>query len=230
MGVMAEAWSGCAMVGASSWVAKWCGKALALWLLGELGVPPKSVRSFMADNTGATYGEDSGRTSRCPWGDVLRLRCTAALLQGGAVEIYMPAQHNCGSRSPVAMVQARSAARAKQGMLAAEKGCVPFPEWLGGHFCLMWHGGVVCSQPIPRLFWKPAILGLMFSSLVCPPGFPPHAWVRCVESGRVSLQSLSATFWLRTAPHGHVEPEPVLTCHFCWRACVSWGPICGTSV
>ena len=49
-------------------------------------------------------------------------------------------------------------------------------------------------------------------------------WVRCVEFGRVSPQSPSAVFWLRTAPHCHVEPEPVFTCHFCWRPCVSWGP------
>ena len=31
-GVEAEGWSGCAMVGASSWVAEWCGKALASWV------------------------------------------------------------------------------------------------------------------------------------------------------------------------------------------------------
>ena len=71
------------------------------------------VGPLLADNTGATYGEDGGRASRCPWVDVFRLRCVAALLQGGAAEIYVPAQHNSGSQSPVAMVQARSDARAK---------------------------------------------------------------------------------------------------------------------
>ena len=79
----------------------------------------------------------------------------------------------------------------------------------------------MCSQPIPRLFWRPTTAELMFSSLVCPLGFP---WVRCVEFGRVSPQSLSAAFWLRTAPHCHVELETVFTCHFCRRPCVSWGP------
>ena len=146
MGVVAQAWSGCAMVGASLWVAEWCGKALALWVLGELGVPLKSVRSFVADNMGATCGDDGGRASRCPWAVVLRLRYAAALLQGGAAEIYVPAQHNSGSQLPVAMVQARSDAQAKQGMLAAEKGCVPFREWLGGHFSLMWCG-VLAADP-----------------------------------------------------------------------------------
>ena len=73
-GVVAEAWCGCAMVGASSWVAEWCGKALALWLLGELGVLVSSVRFFVADNTGATYGEDGGRACQCSWVDTLWLR------------------------------------------------------------------------------------------------------------------------------------------------------------
>ena len=121
-GVVAEAWFGCAMVGALSWVAEWCGKALALWLLGELGVPLSSVRSFVADNTGATYSEDGGRASCCPWVDILRLRYAAALLLSGAVEIYVPAQHNSGSQSPVAMVQARSDAQAKQGILLPRTG------------------------------------------------------------------------------------------------------------
>ena len=79
------------MVGALSWVAEWCGKALALWLLGELGVPLNSVCSFVADNTGATYGEDGGCASRCLWADILRLRYAATLLQSGAAEIYVPA-------------------------------------------------------------------------------------------------------------------------------------------
>ena len=96
--VVVEAWSGCAMVGASSWLAEWCGQALALWLLGELGVPPGSVRSFVADNTGATNGEDGGRASHCSWFDALRLQYTAALLQSGAAEIYVRALHNSGSR------------------------------------------------------------------------------------------------------------------------------------
>ena len=104
MGVVAEALCGCAMVGASSWVAEWCGKALALWLLGELGVPLMSVRSFVADDTGATYVEDGGRATPCPWVDVPRLRYASALLQGGLAEIYLPAQHNSSSWSPVAMV------------------------------------------------------------------------------------------------------------------------------
>ena len=134
IGVIKQAWSGCTMVGALSWVAQWCRKALALWLLGELVLPLSSVRSFVADNTGATYGEDGGRASRCPWVDILRLRYAADLLQSGAAEICVPTQQKSGSLSPVAMVQARSDARAKQGMLAAENRCVPFHEWLGGHF------------------------------------------------------------------------------------------------
>ena len=90
-------WFGCAMVGASSWVAEWCGKALALWLLSVLGVPLTFVRSYLADNTGATFGEDGGRASHCPWVDVLRLCYAAALLKSRAVEIYVPPQHNSGS-------------------------------------------------------------------------------------------------------------------------------------
>ena len=189
-------------------------------------MPLKSVRSFVADNTRATYGEDGGRASRCPWVDVLRLRYTAALLHGWAAEIYVLAQHNSGSQSPVAMVQARSYAWAKHGMLAVEKGCVPFREWLGGHFRLMWCG-VLAADPS-------AVLEAYYSGAhVFVSGVPAGlsaAWVRCVESGQVSPQSLSTTFQLSTAPHYHVEPEPVFTCHFCWCPCVSWGATCGMSV
>ena len=77
-GVVAEAWSWCAMVGASLWVAKWCGKPLALWLLGELGLPLSPVRSFVVDNTWATYGEDGSRASHYTWVDTLRLQYAAA--------------------------------------------------------------------------------------------------------------------------------------------------------
>ena len=63
LGVVAEAWFGCAMVGVSLWVAEWCGEALALWLLSVLGVPVTSLRSFVADNRGATFGKDGGRAS-----------------------------------------------------------------------------------------------------------------------------------------------------------------------
>ena len=190
MGVVAEAWSGCAMVGVSSWVAEWCGKALALWLLGELRVHLSSVRSFVADNTGATYGEDGNCASRCPWVDILRLRYAAALLQNGAAEIYVQAQHNSGSQSPVAMVQVRSNVQAKQGMLAAENGCIRFREWLGGHFCLVWRG-VLVADPSADLEARYSGAHVFVSDV--PPGLSA-AWVRCVECGRVSPQSVSATF------------------------------------
>ena len=198
---VAEGWSGCTMVGVSSWVAEWCGKALALWLVGELGVPLRSVRSFVADNTGATYDEDSGCAFRYPWVDILHLRYAAALLQSGAVEIYVPAQHNSGSQSPVAMVQAR----AKQGMLAAEKGSVPFREWPGGHFCFVWRD-VLAADPSAVL--EACYSGAHVFVFDVPAGLSA-ARVRCVESGRVSLWSLSAAFWLCTTLHCHVEPEPV---------------------
>ena len=149
-GAVVEAWSGCAMVGVSLWVAEWCGKALALWLLGELGVPLSSVRSFVADNTGATYGEDGACASQCSWVNTVHLRYAATLPQSGAAEIYVLAQHNLGSYSPAALVQARSNARAKQGMQAAGYGCVPFREWLGSHFCLVWLG-VLASNPLAVL-------------------------------------------------------------------------------
>ena len=74
LSVVPEAWFGCAMVGAYSLVDEWCGKAAALWLLGVLGVPLLRVRSFVADNRGATYGEDSGHASHCPCINVLPLR------------------------------------------------------------------------------------------------------------------------------------------------------------
>ena len=120
----------------------------------------------------------------------------------------------------MAMVQAQSDARAKQGMLVASKGCVPFREWLGGHFCLLWRG-VVAADP-----------SVVLEACYCEAhafvsGVPSRlstAWVRCVESGRVSLRSLSAAFWLHPSPRCHVEPEPMFTCQFCWRRCVSWGP------
>ena len=58
LGVIAEASSRCAMVGASLWVAEQCGKALILWLQSVLVVP---------------FGEYGGGASRCPWVDALRL-------------------------------------------------------------------------------------------------------------------------------------------------------------
>ena len=67
---------------------------LGLWLLGELWVPLGSVRSFVANNTGATYGEDRSRASQCSWVNALRLRYAAALLHSCAAEIYVPAQHD----------------------------------------------------------------------------------------------------------------------------------------
>ena len=51
--IVAKASSGCAMVSVSSWVADFCGQARALGLLGVLGVPHSSVRSFVADDPGA---------------------------------------------------------------------------------------------------------------------------------------------------------------------------------
>ena len=68
----------------------WCGKAVALWLLSMLGVPLGFVRSFVVDNTRATYGEDGARASRRPWVEVLRLRYVATLLMSGAAQIYVP--------------------------------------------------------------------------------------------------------------------------------------------
>ena len=65
-GVATEAWSGCSMVGASLWVAKWFVKALARSLIGEVEVPPSLVRSFVAGNTGANYGEDGALPPSVP--------------------------------------------------------------------------------------------------------------------------------------------------------------------
>ena len=122
----------------------WQGASIGV--LGEFGVPLSSVRSFVADSTGATCGEDGGRASRCPWVDILGLRYSAALLHSFAAEIDVPAQHNSGSQSPVAKVQARSDTRAKQRILAAENGGVPFREWRNGHFYLGWRG-VLAADP-----------------------------------------------------------------------------------
>ena len=142
----------------------------------------------MADNTGATYGEDRGCASHCSWVDALRLRYAAALLQNGAPEIYVPAQHTSGSQSLVALVQAQSDARAKQGMQAAGYGCAPFREWLGSHFYLVWRG-VLAADPsaVHEACYSEAHV---FISDV--PAGPSAVWVRCVESGRVSPQSVWA--------------------------------------
>ena len=95
--VVVETWFGCAMVGVSSWVAKWCGKTLALWLLSVLGVPFTSIRSLVVDNIGATYAEDGSHASRCPSFHVLCLRYAAEVLQSGEEEMYVPVHHNSGS-------------------------------------------------------------------------------------------------------------------------------------
>ena len=132
----------------------------------------------------------------------------------------MLAQHNSGSQSTVALVQARSDARAEQGMQGAKNGCVPFREWLGGHFCLVWHG-VLAADPSAALEAYYSEAHIFISDV---PAGMSVVWVRCVESGHASPQSLSAVFWLRTALHCRVEPGPVFMCHFCGRPCVSWGP------
>ena len=104
---------------------------LVQWLLGELGVPLSSFRSFVVDNTEATYGEDGGRFSHCSWVAVVRLRYATALLQSGAAEIYVSVQHNSGPQSPVALVQARSNARAKQPMQLPGTGVSPsVSDWV----------------------------------------------------------------------------------------------------
>ena len=183
-------------------------------------MPLSSVRSFVADNTRATYGEDSGRASDCSWVDTPCLRYAAVVLQSGAAEIYVPAQDNPGSQSPVALVQARSNARAKQGMQATSNGCVAFREWLGGDICLVWRD-VLAANPTAVLEACYSEAHVFISEVLARRS---AAWVRCVESGRVSPQSLSAAFWLSTAPLCQVEPEPVFTCHFSWHPCVGWGP------
>ena len=48
LGLVAEASFAYAIVGVSYLVAEWCVKALALWLLGELGVP-RAFFGFFAD-------------------------------------------------------------------------------------------------------------------------------------------------------------------------------------
>ena len=180
-GVVAEAWFVCARVGALLWVAECCGKAMALWLLRELGVHVGSVRSFVADNTGATYGEDGGCASDGSWDGTLRLRSAAAVLQSGAAEIYVLAQHNLGSQSPVALVQARSDARAKQGTQAAGNGCIPFREWLGSHFCLVWRG-ILAADPSAVLEACYSEAHIFISNM--PAGLST-VWVRFAESGHV---------------------------------------------
>ena len=104
------------MGGVSSCFAKWCVKALALPQLGEPHVPQAFVCSFVADNTGATFVEDGGRASRCPWVDMLHLFYAAVLLRSGAKEVYVPAHHKSGSWSPLALRQASSDAGTKQVM------------------------------------------------------------------------------------------------------------------
>ena len=120
----------------------------------------------------------------------------------------------------MALVQSRSYARAKQGMQAAGYGCVPFREWPGSHVCLVWHG-LLAADPLAVLEACYSEAHVFISDV---PARLSAVWVRYVEFGHVSPHSLSAVFRLRTAPHCHVEPEPVFTCHFCWRPCVSWGP------
>ena len=138
LGVVAEALFGCAKVVVSSGVAHWCGEGLVLRLLGEPGVPLMSLCSFVAENTATTYVEERGPASRYPWVHVRCLRCGRLPSKGGGQRFTC--RHNIppALSRPLALVQVRSHTRASQGMLAAKKGCVPFCEWLGGHFCVMW--------------------------------------------------------------------------------------------
>ena len=117
-------------------------------------------------------------------------------------------------------MHARCDARAQQGMQADGNGGDPFCEWLGSHFCLVWCGVLAanpsaildasCSDAYAFIFGMSAALSA--------------TWVRWVQSSRVSPQSLSAMFWLCTAPHCHMEPEHKFTCHLWCCRCVSWGP------
>ena len=86
------------------------------------------------------------------------------------------------------MVRAQIDAQAKEGMLAATDGCVPFHEWLDGNLCLMWRG-MLAADPsaAPMACYCEAHV---FVS--CVPSRRSPALVCYVKSGGVSPRSRSA--------------------------------------
>ena len=104
----------------------------------------------------------------------------------------MPAKNNSGSWSPLAIMQPQFDARAKQGMPAANK----------GHFFLLWRGVLAADH-------SAVLQACCYKTHVFVFGVPSGlstAWVRCVQSGRVSPRSLLAAFRLRIAPPRHTNP------------------------
>ena len=64
-GIVAHAGSGGLLWCSLSWVAEWCAKGLALWLLQHMHVAPDTVCGIIADNLAASFGSAGGSLSLC---------------------------------------------------------------------------------------------------------------------------------------------------------------------
>ena len=78
-GHFARACSEALLLCGSSWVAKWCGKGLAVCVLCEWDMPPTAVMRFVADNLCATFGAHGAGPSHCMWVNTVRRKYAAFL-------------------------------------------------------------------------------------------------------------------------------------------------------
>ena len=90
LGIFAWACSGALLSCGSSWVAEWCAKSLAPWLLQPLYVAVSDVLGFVADNLAASFGSRGGKPPLCVWVDALRLDYASLLADGLVPEFFVP--------------------------------------------------------------------------------------------------------------------------------------------
>lgn len=203
---------------ASSWAAEWLGRLLAIELVRDL---PGDVCS-VADNLAVSLGAGDVKSSGSDVVDRIAAHMASFHTGRRVLECYIPAEHDTGWTSNVALAQRQADHLAKDGIVTTPIASLPCLDIVAPHSLLL-ISGKICIRPSSTILqhYDMELSGLRGVGHQPLLGHAGANWCSIVCDNLVPVAALRSAMWLRSATRVKLI-FPRMYCPYCALFLTDW--------